>query len=38
VADASPVAFWKGGSLLPPPVYRLGPVYGDDGLNSGDMK
>jgi hypothetical protein len=36
-ADAPPVAFWRGGSLLPPPVDRLGPVYGD-GLNGGDKK
>jgi hypothetical protein len=36
-ADAPPVAFWRGGSLLPPPVDRRGPVDGD-GSNGGDKK
>jgi hypothetical protein len=36
-ADAPPVAFRRGGSLLPPPVNCLGPVYGD-GSNGGDKK
>jgi hypothetical protein len=34
-ADAPPVAFRRGGSLLPSPVDRRGPVYGD-GSNGGD--
>jgi len=36
-ADAPPIAFWRGGSLLPPPVDRRGPVDGD-GSNGGDKK
>ena len=36
-ADAPPIAFRKGGSLLPPPVNRHGPVDGD-GSNGGDKK
>ena len=36
-ADAPPSRIGGGGFLLPPPVDRLGPVYGD-GLNGGDKK
>ncbi len=36
-ADAPPVVFWRGGSLLPSPVNRCGPVDGD-GSNGGDTK
>jgi len=35
VTDAPPVAFRRGGSILPPPVNRRGPVDGD-GKNGGD--
>ncbi len=28
-ADASPIAFRRGGSLLPPPVDHHGPIDGD---------
>jgi len=36
-ADAPPIPFRRGGSLLPPPVVRRGPVD-DDGSNGGDKK
>ncbi len=36
-ADAPPIAFWRGWSLLLPPVDRRGPVDGD-GSNSGNKK
>ena len=36
-ADAPPIAFRRGGSLLPPPVDRCRPVDGD-GSNGGDKK
>ena len=35
-ADAPPIAFWRRGSLLPPPVNRRGPVDGN-GSNGGDV-